>query len=61
MKITKTMLPLPQLARIYRAMQGDRDAQAVVNFAEIELYQPGETFEAFLEINSLPVYEAVFR
>ena len=61
MKITKATQPLPRLARIFRAMQGDHDAQAVVTFAEIELYRPAETFEGFLEVNQLPVYETVLR
>ncbi len=60
-KILEKYLPLPRLARIYRAMQGDHDAQAVVTFAEIERYLPAETFEKFLEVNQLPVYETVLR
>ena len=60
-KILEKYLPLPRLARIYRAMQGDHDAQAVVNFAEIELYRPAGTFEKFLEVNQLPIYEEILR
>ena len=61
MKINKTMLPLARLARIFRAMHGDREAQAAVTVGEVEMYRPAETFEAFLEVNHLPVYEAVLR
>ncbi len=60
-KIPEKVLPIGRLARIFRAMQGDHDAQAVVTFGEIELYRPAGTFEKFLEVNRLPVYEAVIR
>lgn len=61
MKIKKTTLPLSQLALIFRAMQGDKDVQELVTIAEVELYHPAETFEEFLAINRLPVFEAVIR
>lgn len=60
-KILEKNLPLPRLARIFRAMKGDHDAQAVLTFAEVEQYRPAETFAEFLEINQLPVYEAILR
>ena len=54
-------LPLDQLARIFRAINGDKEAQAVVTLEEAGQFHPAETFSEFIEINKLPVYESVLR
>ena len=54
-------LPVDQLARIFRASQGDKEAQAVVTMGEVMDFRPADTFAEFLEINRLPVYEKVLR
>ena len=59
--MNKNYLPVDQLARIFRATQGDKDAQAVVTMGEVMDFRPADTFTEFLEINRLPVYEKVLR
>ena len=60
-KCLEDYLPLEQLALIHRAQHLDPEATAVVLFSEVDCYTPAETFEEFLRINQLPVYEEVLR
>lgn len=53
--------PIHRLAEIFRAMHGDHGAQRVVTIAEVTMYLPADTFEDFLRINGLPVFESVLR
>lgn len=53
--------PVKRLAEIFRAMHGDYSAPRPVSIGEASLYQPAETFEEFLRINGIPVYEEVLR
>ncbi len=57
----RKIYPLPYLARIFRAMRGDQAEQKIVTIAEVEQFQPAETFSEFLEINQLPVFEEILR
>ena len=54
-------LPVDQLARIFRATQGDKDAQAVVTMGEVMDFRPADTFAEFLEINQCPIFEEILR
>jgi hypothetical protein len=49
------------LAQIFRAMIGDRKAQAVVPAHVAAMYEHGPTFGEFLRVNRLPAYEQVLR
>ena len=53
--------PIDRLAEIYRAQAGNHDAQRDVTIEEAERYEPSGTFEDFLRVNHLPVYEVVLR
>jgi hypothetical protein len=53
--------PLGELAQIFRAMIGDRKAQAVVPAHVAAMYEHGPTFGEFLRVNRLPAYEQVLR
>jgi hypothetical protein len=53
--------PVTRLAEIFRAQQGDVDAQKIVSIGEASEYEPARTFEGFLQVNRLPVYEEVLR
>jgi hypothetical protein len=53
--------PLAELAAIFLAQHGDKQAQARITMGTASKYEPAETFELFLEVNGLPVYEAVLR
>lgn len=47
----RKIYPLFYLSRIFRAMRGDQAEQKIVTLAEVERFQPAETFVEFLEIN----------
>jgi len=53
--------PLEELAMVFLAQHGDEKAQAVITIGTASEYQPAETFELFLEINDLPVFEQILR
>jgi len=53
--------PVDRLAEIFRAQLGDHDSQRDVTIGEAERYEPAGTFEEFLRVNKLPVYEEVIR
>ena len=53
--------PINELRTIFRAMIGDPAAQAHVTVGEVAMYEPAETFERFLQVNRLAVFEAVLR
>ena len=53
--------PFDRLAEIYRAQCGNHDAQRDVTIGEAERYEPAGTFEEFLRVNRLPVYERIIR
>ena len=61
--------PVRELARIFRAQRslGDsvyplRDPDVLnTTIEEIEAYKPADTFEDFLRVNRLPVYEEELR
>ena len=57
----KNHLPLDQLARIFRAINGDKKAQAIVTMGEVMDFRPADTFEKFIEINQCPIFEEVLR
>lgn len=48
-------------ADIFMSHKGVHDAQRKVTIEEAEKYQPAETFERFLEINGIAIYEQEFR
>ncbi len=48
----RKIYPLLYLARIFRAMRGDRAEQKIVTIAEVEMFRPAETFETFIAINN---------
>ena len=48
----RKIYPLPYLDRIFRAMRGDQAEQKIVTIAEVEMFQPAETFEQFIAINN---------
>lgn len=50
---------LGELALIFRGMNGDKEAQEKITLGDVEAYIPADTFEEFLEINKLPVFEQV--
>jgi hypothetical protein len=52
--------PLTELARVFRAQIGDPEAQDV-DVRVAAMYEPGDTFADFLEINRLPVFERELR
>jgi hypothetical protein len=52
--------PLPELGRIFRAQIGDPECQDI-DVRVAAMYEPGPTFEEFLRINRLPVFERVLR
>jgi len=52
--------PLPELARVFRAQIGDPECQDV-DVRVAAMYEPGDTFADFLEINRLPVFEETLR
>jgi len=53
--------PLGELALVFRAMIGDKAAQAVVPAHVAAMYEHGPTFEEFLRVNRLPAFEDVLR
>lgn len=55
----KNYRPLEELAAIYRAMHGEKSETYTLD--DLTAYRPAETFEGFLNVNQLPVFEAVFR
>lgn len=59
--MNKNTLPLSRLGTIFLAMHGCKKSQKFVTVAEIEQFQPAETFSEFLDVNQLPVYEMVLR
>ncbi len=61
MNLNKKIYPINHLARIFRAMQGDKDAQAVIAIGDVEQFQHAETFSEFLKINELPVFEVILN
>ena len=61
MRQLQKMQPLPRLAEIFRAMQGEYEAQYRVTTSEVSLYEPAETFAEFLEVNKLLIYEELIR
>lgn len=48
-------------ADIFMAHKGVEDAQRKVTIAEAEEYKPAKTFEEFLIINEIAVYESELR
>lgn len=53
------VLPISRAAEIYRAMNGDQEAQKVVTFLDVQGLQNAATFERFLLWNKeqLETYE----
>ena len=54
-------LKLKNAARIYRAMNGCEIDQAIVTLCEVENFRNAETFERFLEVNKIRIFEEVVR
>ena len=53
-------MTIKEASRIFRAMQGDKEAQKQTTLIEVELY-PAETFGEFLLKNKIETYEEVVR
>lgn len=60
MNTTKN-IQLDKAAQIFRAMTGDKAAQAEVTLADVEGLHHAESFEDFLRVNQLQVFEEVVR
>lgn len=56
-----SLYPLPRLAQIFRAMNGDKEAQRGVRIRDVAGLENARTFAEFLQINRFPVYEEVLR
>ncbi len=54
--------PIGELARVFRAQRFlDPEACRTTTIGEVSDYMQARTFEDFLRVNRLPVYEAVLR
>lgn len=60
MNTTIKNMSIAEASRIFKAMQGDKEAQRVTTLLEVELI-PAETFAEFLLINRIRTYEEVIR
>lgn len=61
MRRLRKLLPVEELARIYRAQHGDKEAQKITTLQECCDYICSDSFVDFLAVNRLPVYEQVLR
>lgn len=61
MEHLNSVQPLPRLAEIYRAMNGDKEAQKHITFRDVAGLDNSPTFAEFLRINRLQAYEGVLR
>lgn len=61
MEHLNSVQPLPRLAEIYRAMNGDKEAQKRVSFRDVAGLDNPPTFAEFLRVNRLQTYEEVLR
>ena len=53
-------MTIKEASRVFRAMQGDKEAQKITTLLEVELY-PAETFGEFLLLNKIETHEEVVR
>ena len=52
-----TAVQLNRAADIYRAMNGDKVPQNWITIAEVQRFIPAATFERFIEVNNIKIYE----
>lgn len=52
---------IEKAAMVFRAQHGDRNAYDFVTVDEATNYRQANTFEEFLQVNQLAVYEEVVR